>query len=1425
MVTPGPGPLDATRSAYAARASALPGPTGPDRIGDYTVLRPLGGGAMGAVYLVVRDGADRARVLKRVAVRQPEYRAALKSEAVVLLAFRHPNIARVEDAKFAPADASDDDYIVLEHVAGVDVSRLMAALGRIDAELTAYVGLEIARGLFAAHTLPFSSDRVGIIHRDVKPANVMLGFEGEVKLIDFGVATLRDVASAGTEGQPEGFTGTLEYASQDAALDASEQKKVDYDIYALGLVLRDMLAGPRPAPPPTCVTFIEELAFLAKRELWPSMSHVDPELATLVERLTHRYPRERLTDLRQVIPWLESILARLSRARVAAGGSVESPRQRLGATIRERFAEAWQAWGDVARRIEDIRLARFQAHADKLARNQARASVPPSGAQAAAAPVRPSAPPVAAPLVAPVVPPVVAPVVAPLVALVAPVVDDHTTPLEPVSAAQVRAAHDAAVASDDVISSPPAPVGARERAEVVDVLRAPRRAQAAAPGPLVAPLIPGEDGHTPPTPAQDRERGARLDAAQPLRAAMTEQLPGRRGRALVAPEPEVDDAPPRAPQPAPATLPDEAAVSRSSLGIPGATHLGVPGEPNPPPQAFAGVERVGDYHCLEKLAEGGHGVIYLAVREGGTEPVVVKTMRPSLDGQDLAVQRFLREWKITAQLPHHRHLGHLVDSKLVTREVGAEAESRIQVFRYLPSLEVEHAHLTALRRGHLLPHRVSFAVAVDALAGLAAAHAATGPRGEPLNLFHRDLSPRNILLGFDGYAQVIDFGVAHAEVDTFKTNPGYVMGTLRYSSPELLRGEAGDQRSDIYAIGVVLIELLSGEDLVPRVIRGLDGRPREPTAPELLAWGREVDARRIRCPDKIPPMLWGALLRALEPRPERRWRSAEEFRNALVHSTPEWAEEIEDRTRIARTLAKLFPTEHADASARTGRVAEFVAATRAPRPALPATRTAHVGLAPAPLVGSGPMRDEGTPIPGSGRAGRLIRPEPEAAPNPRAGVGSGGVAPVPAAPGAQGPWANAAYAPVASGPAALGPAAPIEARADAARPRAASYVAVAPAASAPTRAAPGARSDAAAAAPPPPDVPRSPSVPTDPPAGGPGVAPQPERPGRLTVPTLEPGAAGRVTDPASVVPPKPSLSAMRAHQEVEAAEGAGDSTRTEFRGELGRAPNIGVVLDDRTDGDPASLLSVPPLVYGAASALGAPTLPPLQPAPTGLAAWPAPLRWSLVAALGAIVFAAVVAIVGGERDVVVLPPPPATSAAPTSVGAPEAAPPLAAPELEPAARGEEPSKPASERDPSVAAPTAERAPAPPIPPARSPASRPDVERSAAPTRRAASKGGTARAAPAPEPSSAANAAPTPSPSSSPATAQPARGDSSAGPEECRADNLDRLIEATKLDAARASDPLKTRVLALCAQAYMLRDCDRLRRAKGLLSTGMLAPGP
>src|SRR6185369_16809331 len=112
------------------------------------------------------------------------------------------------------------------------------------------------------------------------------------------------------------------------------------------------------------------------------------------------------------------------------------------------------------------------------------------------------------------------------------------------------------------------------------------------------------------------------------------------------------------------------------------------------------------------------------------------------------------------------------------------------------------------KRKEKIPPALVAAILCDALDGLHAAHEARDERGAPLGVIHRDVSPHNILVGVDGLARVIDFGIAKAASRLQTTSTGELKGKLTYMAPEQLRGESVDRRADIYAVSVVLWELL-----------------------------------------------------------------------------------------------------------------------------------------------------------------------------------------------------------------------------------------------------------------------------------------------------------------------------------------------------------------------------------------------------------------------------------------------------------------------------------------------------------------------------------------------------------------------------------------------------------------------------------------
>ena len=219
----------------------------------------------------------------------------------------------------------------------------------------------------------------------------------------------------------------------------------------------------------------------------------------------------------------------------------------------------------------------------------------------------------------------------------------------------------------------------------------------------------------------------------------------------------------------------------------------------------------GPYDLLYPLGSGGMGEVFLAHQRGdhGIERLVaVKRLLNHLGRQKKLVRLFLDEVRIASQLNH----GNIV-------QVIDHGEVR---GRYYMTMEYVHGENLAevLERLSSLGQRLSldllWHLTCGVCEGLAYAHEKKSMDGAPLNIVHRDISPHNILLSFQGEVKVADFGVARAAEQTHETLGGELKGKLAYMSPEQARGKPLDHRSDLYSLGVVLYEVLSGQNPLRR---------------------------------------------------------------------------------------------------------------------------------------------------------------------------------------------------------------------------------------------------------------------------------------------------------------------------------------------------------------------------------------------------------------------------------------------------------------------------------------------------------------------------------------------------------------------------------------------------------------------------------
>src|SRR5215813_9483060 len=279
------------------------------------------------------------------------------------------------------------------------------------------------------------------------------------------------------------------------------------------------------------------------------------------------------------------------------------------------------------------------------------------------------------------------------------------------------------------------------------------------------------------------------------------------------------------------------------------------------PQLLPG-RSVGAYKILALLGRGGMGVVYRARDERLRRDVAIKVLPASFANDADRLRRFEQEAHATSALNH--------PNILTIYDIGAHEEAPFIVAELLEGEELREQ----LEPG-ALPVRKALEYAQQILAGLAAAH--------EKGIVHRDLKPENLFVTKDGRVKILDFGLAKLRppqpgvVDTGApthkrlTDPGVVMGTVGYMSPEQVRGQETDHRSDIFAFGVILYEMLSGQ----RAFRGA-------SAVEVMnAILKEDPAELGETNAKISPQIEKLVRRCLEKNPERRFQSASDLGFAL----------------------------------------------------------------------------------------------------------------------------------------------------------------------------------------------------------------------------------------------------------------------------------------------------------------------------------------------------------------------------------------------------------------------------------------------------------------------------------------------------------------------------------------------------------------
>jgi serine/threonine-protein kinase len=319
-----------------------------------------------------------------------------------------------------------------------------------------------------------------------------------------------------------------------------------------------------------------------------------------------------------------------------------------------------------------------------------------------------------------------------------------------------------------------------------------------------------------------------------------------------------------------------------------------PVEPGVDPELSAS----GRYRVCVELASGGMGTVYLALYRGtdGFERVVaLKRMHPHLSAQGEFVRMFFDEAQVLARVKH--------PSVCALIDLGKTRDSYFLVMEYIagePLSEVVRALSAAASSPGLERARVPLIAArifARLCEGLHAVHEIRDERGRLLNVVHRDVTPHNLYVLYDGTVRVTDFGIAHSEAALHQTAAGVVMGKVAYLAPEQMTADAmADRRWDVWSMGVALWEVLCGRRLF--------------TGKTLGSVPREIEAMPIPAPSTLNPYVPTALdavvMQALERKPEARFATARAMGLALERVLADAGDSV-PAAHVAAWLDALFP--------------------------------------------------------------------------------------------------------------------------------------------------------------------------------------------------------------------------------------------------------------------------------------------------------------------------------------------------------------------------------------------------------------------------------------------------------------------------------------------------------------------------------------
>jgi serine/threonine-protein kinase len=360
--------------------------------------------------------------------------------------------------------------------------------------------------------------------------------------------------------------------------------------------------------------------------------------------------------------------------------------------------------------------------------------------------------------------------------------------------------------------------------------------------------------------------------------------------------------------------------------------------------------------------------VFLAVRpglEGFEKTLAIKRIRPHLSSEEAFVKMFLNEAKLAAQL-QHPNIVQIFD-------LGKISNSYFIAMEYISGRDMSRVVPKAEKAGIQFPIEYALSIAASVLDGLSYAHAKTDDFGAPLHIVHRDITPENIIIGWNGNVKILDFGIAKAAIQTDQTRAGEIKGKLAYMSPEQGMGKVLDERSDIFALGVVLYEWITGYKMF--------------TGENEMAILKSIIDGKIYPPsyfrEDIPDGIEDILMKALSKDRDTRYQNAREMQFDIL-SWLHGAEFAPSNAHIANFMKQIFVDEIEQE--REGLAAAANERKRRTPPPLPNAGSNVVepsmpGMEVGEMVGRAKTPPEGSSNKGNGRAAALIVVDSEAPPS------------------------------------------------------------------------------------------------------------------------------------------------------------------------------------------------------------------------------------------------------------------------------------------------------------------------------------------------------------------------------------------------------------------------------------------------------------